>query len=496
MKPAASLPSLRPLLPRLAAGSLWLGAAAVFLLTTTCSPGRGALDEVKASGTLRVATINSPTTYYLGQTGEPTGFEYELVQGLAMRLGVKLELEVVANPREALALVQAGRVHLAAASIGITPGRRQQVRFVRPILNVVPALVYRKGRPRPKHLNDLRGELRVVRGSVQAERLQALKPRYEKLQWQETDTEEIEDLLFDVAEGRLDYTIANSDLIAINQRYYPDIRIAFKFGESTDIAWALPKDDDDSLLDEVDAYLEELSGPPMAQLRDRYFGHIEQVDAFGAMTLATHVETRLPRYRAHFETAAERHQLDWRLLAAIGYQESHWDPAAVSPTGVRGIMQLTQATARFLNVDNRDDPAQSIHGGARYFAQLRNQLPESIAEPDRTWMALAAYNMGMGHLLDVRRLTADLGGNPDRWIDVRKHLPLLSQSKWYPKLRHGYARGRQAMVYVGNVRTYYDMLSWVTGATPPPTGDEAAVDDGSTPAPVRRDPLDINLPVL
>lgn len=477
---------------------LWLGlcAAAVLALLSTCSPQRSALDEIRATGVLRVATINSPTTYYQGPAGEPTGFEYDLVQGLAEELGVRVELEVATNPQQALALVRSGRAHLAAASIGITPSRRELVRFSSPLMEVVPALVYRRGQPHPKHLNDLKGELRLVQGSVHAERLKALAPRFPKLRWEETSEEEVEDLLFNVAEGRLDYTIANSDLIAINQRYYPSLRIAFKMGETTDIAWAFSKFRDDSLPNAVEEYLRGLDKAEFARLKDRYFGHIEQVDTHGAMTLATHVETRLPKYRPHFETAALEHGLDWRLLAAIGYQESHWDPSAISPTGVRGIMQLTNATAAFLNVGNREDPAQSIRGGSRYFARLREQLPESIKEPDRTWMALAAYNIGLGHLYDARRLTEQLGGNPNRWIDVRKRLPLLTQSKWHTRTRHGYARGRQAVIYVGNVRTYYDMLIWVTGGTPLPEEGEESGDAPATEQPKTKDPLDINLPVL
>ena len=477
---------------------LWLGlcAAVVLGLLSTCSPQRSALDEIRATGILRVATINSPTTYYQGQTGEPTGFEYDLVQGLAEELGVRVELEVAANPPQALALVRSGRAHLAAASIGISPSRRELVRFSPPLMQVVPALVYRRGQPRPRHLNDLKGVLRLVEGSVHTERLKALAPRYPNLRWEETSDEEVEDLLFAVAEGRLDYTIANSDLIAINQRYYPSLRVAFKMGEATDIAWAFSKFRDDSLPNAVEAYLKGLDTTEFARLKDRYFGHIEQVDTHGAMTLATHVETRLPKYRPHFEAAAQQLGLDWRLLAAIGYQESHWDPSAISPTGVRGIMQLTNATAAFLNVANREDPAQSISGGSRYFAQLLKQLPEPIKEPDRTWMALAAYNIGLGHLYDARRLTEELGGNPNRWIDVRKRLPLLTQSKWHTRTRHGYARGRQAVIYVGNVRTYYDMLTWVTGGAPlPEDGEEGA--ESTTPAPPeKKDPLDINLPVL
>jgi len=173
-----------------------------------------------------------------------------------------------------------------------------------------------------------------------------------------------------------------------------------------------------------------------------------------------HVKTKLPRYQVQFIRAAEKYDMDWRLLAAIGYQESHWKPGAISPTGVRGIMMLTQITAEQLKVTNRLDPGQSIEGGAKYFRYILNRIPERIDKPDRTWMALAAYNVGFYHLEDARILTSEAGGDPDKWIDVKKHLPLLSRKKWYKKTKYGFARGYEAVKYLENIRIYHDLLVW------------------------------------
>ena len=162
-----------------------------------------------------------------------------------------------------------------------------------------------------------------------------------------------------------------------------------------------------------------------------------------------------------FKQAADKYELDWKLLAAIGYQESHWDPEAVSPTGVKGLMMLTQVTADSMGVDNREDPKQSIPAGARYFKRLHKRL-KSIQEPDRTWFALAAYNVGYGHLLDARRIVRRQGGNPDRWVDIKEALPLLAQRKWFSQVPHGYARGWEPVQYVSNVRNYLGTLNWLT----------------------------------
>src|SRR6056297_212435 len=203
-------------------------------------------------------------------------------------------------------------------------------------------------------------------------------------------------------------------------------------------------------------------GGRLARILERYYGHTDKFDYVGTRAFMRHYERRLPRYREMFEEAADENAIDWRLLAAMGYQESHWRPGAVSPTGVRGIMMLTEATADYLGIEDRVDPESSISGGARFLRRLKQRLPDSIKEPDRTWMSLAAYNVGYGHLMDARRIVEIQGGNPDAWIDVSEALPLLARRKWYSRLMYGYARGWEPALYVENVRTYLDILRWLT----------------------------------
>ena len=194
---------------------------------------------------------------------------------------------------------------------------------------------------------------------------------------------------------------------------------------------------------------------------ERNYGHVEDFDYVGTKIFRRHIEKRLPTYQAFFEKAANKQDVDWRLIAAIGYQESHWNPDAVSPTGVRGIMMLTLKTAKDMKIKNRLDPESSISGGARYFKKTHGRMDKNIAEPDRTWMAMAAYNVGYGHLQDARKITVKLKKNPNLWIDVKQALPLLAKSKWYKQTRYGYARGWEPVRYVENIRSYYDILKWV-----------------------------------
>ncbi|MEA5446349.1 membrane-bound lytic murein transglycosylase MltF [Gammaproteobacteria bacterium AB-CW1] len=439
---------------------IWL-TTGLALLLGTCSLPPSLLEQVQSRGELHVLTRNSPTTYYIDADG-PTGMEFDLAQRFADHLGVDLRITVPDGVNEIFRQLESGEAHLAAAGLSITDRRQERVRFGEPYQEVTQQLVYRFGRSRPRSLDELDGTVAVVAGSSHEETLQQLAEDYPELEWKAIDGVESEELLIRVAERELDYTVADSVELHMNRRYYPELRAAFDLAEPEPLAWAFPKNRDNSLRTAANEFIQRMERRgTLAQLHDRHFGHTERFDYVGTRIFMRHIDNRLPTYRHLFETAADDNSLDWRLLAAIGYQESHWNPRAVSPTGVRGIMMLTQRTASDLGVQNRIDPQESIFGGARYFRQVRDRLPPEIEEPDRSWMALAAYNVGFYHLMDARMLTEQKGANPDRWMDVRDHLPLLSQRQYYTQTRYGYARGREPVIYVDNIRRYYDILSWM-----------------------------------
>lgn len=455
-----------------------LFAIGIALLLGTCSVPPSVLEQVQARGELHVLTRNSPTTYYMGPE-EPTGLEYDLAGLFAEHLGVELKISVPAGLGSLFHELESGSAHLAAAGLSMTEDREARVRFGRPYHEVTQQLVYRFGSPEPRSLSDIDGSLAVVAGSSHEETLKALAADYPELRWEALEGVESEELLIRVAERELDYTIADSVEVQMNRRYYPELRAAFDVADPEPIAWAFPPDRDESLRRAANDFLARLERQgTLAQIRDRHFGHTERFDYVGTRIFMRHIDNRLPSYRHLFEQGAEDNDLDWRLLAAIGYQESHWNPRAVSPTGVRGIMMLTLRTAGDLGVSDRVDPRQSILGGARYFRQVHERMPEQIEEPDRTWMALAAYNVGFYHLMDARIITEQKGANPDRWMDVREHLPLLSQRQYYTQTRYGYARGREPVIYVDNIRRYYDILAWMM---PLESGEEALV-EGEMPA--------------
>ena len=434
-----------------------------FLLLLGCDLHKSQLDRVQSAGELVVLTRNGATTYYQGPFG-PTGLEYDLAKGFAESLGVKLKLKTPDTLSDILNGIQTGKGDIAAAGLTITDGRKRILNFGPAYQHITPQLVYRSGRRRPKSLEDLGGTLEVVAKSSHAEKLRSLQKTYPNLQFQENPDLESEQLLYLVWEQVIDYTVADSNEIAINRRFYPELRVAFNISAPEPLAWAFPPGKDTSLLEKARKYFDDLNrSGKLEQLLDRYYGYVSDFDYVGTRRYMTQIKERLPPFRQWFEEAGELTGEDWRLLAAVGYQESHWNPKAVSPTGVRGLMMLTQNTMQHLGINkSRHDAQASIEGGARYLENIKRKIPKRIKEPDRTWLALAAYNVGWGHLEDARILAQKEGTNPDKWAVVKKYLPRLSQKKWYKKTRYGYARGREPVRYVENVRSYYDILRWIT----------------------------------
>jgi membrane-bound lytic murein transglycosylase F len=432
-------------------------------MLSTCSYPPSLLEQIIGSGELRVVTRNTPVTFYYG-TDEPRGIDYELARGFAEHLGVQLKIYSADQLRQILPDVQGGKAHIGAADLTITGAREQAVDFGPAYQRAEPLVIYRRGKQRPRKVEDLvGGRLEVTAGSAYVSELEEARKRVPALGWREEPAAGAEELIRRVASGEIDYTIVGSNVFALLRQLHPEARAAFELSASKPVGWALPKTHDTSLREAVGAYFAEIQSTGRLQkILDRYYYPSRDFDYVGARAFIRHVDSRLPEYRNFFRRAAFANGIDWRLLAAIAYQESHWNPKAVSPTGVKGIMMLTRLTAAMVGVKDRNDPRESIFGGARYFVRVQKKIPQRISAPDRTWLALAAYNVGYGHLEDARILTQSQGGDPDRWEDVRQRLPLLSEEKWYRRVARGYARGSEPVLYVDNIRRYYELLQWLT----------------------------------
>ncbi|WP_286235304.1 membrane-bound lytic murein transglycosylase MltF [Thalassotalea sediminis] len=422
-------------------------------------PENSGLTKVAKQGYITVGTLYGLTSYYIGAEGE-TGFEYELAKKYADFLGVELKIVASYSLEELFSLLDNGEVDFLAAGLTITDSRLKRYDFAPSYNQISQKLVFKQGNERPRDLDDLTGTLIVTANSSHVENLQDLQKSKSSLSWLETKALDSEEILIRILNDEVDYTIIDSHTLSVSRRYYPEISIGFTIKESAPLAWPVSKSGDDSVLASLIEFFGQIhhNGTLLA-LDDKYFGHVEQFNYVDTRTFIKAVETILPTYRPLFEKYGQ--EIDWRLLAAISYQESHWNPKARSHTGVRGMMMLTLPTAKQMGIKSRIDAEQSIRGGAKYFQQMFERMPERVPHPDRLWFALASYNVGLGHLNDAREITRLQGGDPDRWVDVKQRLPLLKQKQYYKFTRYGYARGDEPVNYVDNIRRYYDTLTWM-----------------------------------
>ena len=425
------------------------------------------IDQIKTLGELRVVTRTGPLAFYRGPDGAPMGPEFELARRFADQLGVKLKITPMRSYSEIYAALTSGTAHLAAAGLKIPLQSIPGVEFGPVYLHVREHLIYRRGALLPGSLAEIgNADLEIAAGSSYAKTLEDARNTLPDLVWVENASTNSQALLDGVADGTIDYTLADSTEFALAHVAHPNLRIAFDFPGSRPLAWAA-SDRDLGFTHEVALYFARLHiDGELAAIVNRYYGRSEDPEVAGEPDFMRHLQSRLPLYKDWFVEAAAQSSQDWRLLAAIGYQESKWNPSAASSSGAKGLMQLTGVTATETKVTNLSDAKQSIFGGARYFRQLYEKIPWHIPQPDRTWFALAAYNIGYGHLEDARVLAQKAGRDPDSWKSVREFLPLLEQERWYTQTENGFARGREPVRYVDNVRGYRDMLEWAWGDGP------------------------------
>ncbi|HBW0082454.1 TPA: membrane-bound lytic murein transglycosylase MltF [Klebsiella pneumoniae] len=407
-----------------------------------------------ARGELRISTINSPMTFAT-MNNKAFGLDYELAKQFADYLGVTLKITVRQNISQLFDDLDDGQADMLAAGLVYNQERVKNYQAGPTYYSVSQQLVYRVGNTRPRTLAALTAEqLTIAPGHVAINDLQTLKAeKYPVLAWRVDEKRGTTALMQAVIDGKLDYTIADSVAVSLFQRVHPELAVALDITDEQPVTWFSARDDDNSLSAAMLDFFNNINEDgTLARLEEKYLGHGNDFDYVDTRTFLRAVENILPEVQPLFEKYAR--EIDWRLLAAIAWQESHWDPQATSPTGVRGMMMLTRNTAQSLGLTDRTDAAQSIDGGMRYLQDMMDKVPDSIPKDERIWFALAAYNMGYAHMLDAMALTRKQKGNPNSWADVKLRLPLLSQKPYYSKLKYGYARGHEAYAYVENIRKY------------------------------------------
>lgn len=434
-------------------------------LTAACSDSTQpqqarSYQEITDSGELIIVTRNAPTTWYIDSDGEPAGYESDLGTRYSDALALSPKFVVKDSISEVFDVLRQGKADVAAAGLTVLPSRQAEFLVGPKYSSVHQVLACHRDGYRPEGYDEMAdADITVVAGSSYVERLRDIKQtNNEQLEWTETNSFSTEELLEKVAGKEIDCTVADSNIVKINRRYFPEIIVSMQLTESQDIALYLPENAN-KLQSKLNKWFSQFDkSSQMKKLNDRYYGYFREFDYVDVSVLKRRMKTRLPRYKKFFKSAAKQYDLPYMTLMAQSYQESHWDNDAVSPTGVKGIMMLTKNTAKAMEVTDRTNPKQSILGGAKYLKKMYQRFKPEIKEQDRLYLALAAYNVGRAHMHDAQSLARQLELSPYDWHDMKQVLPLLSQKKYYKKLKYGYARGTEPVRYVQRIREYQHIL--------------------------------------
>lgn len=414
-------------------------------------------DKILKADEITVITRNDAHCYYMYR-GQPMGFEYDLAKAFADFLGAKLKVKIVENWDGMISALMDGSGALIAANLTITPKRQNKVAFSDGYMTIQQYIIVHRNNLSIKRAEDLAGKtIHVRKGTSYEERLEALKKEEIDLRIKPIEDLTTEELIRQVAEKNIEITIANSNVALLNRRYYPDAIVAAPVTEKEDLCWAV-NPNAYKFLDRINLFFKTIKkNGKLEEIYNRYYTDIDDFDYFDLRTYHRRLKTRLPKYSRIIKESATIHNLDWRLIAAQMYQESHFDPRAKSYAGAHGLMQLTYPIARSLGVEDILNPTQNINAGVQHLKKLFDFFDKANGL-DRLYIALAAYNIGQGHIQDARNLAIKMNLDPNKWSSLSKTLPLLTYRKYNTNALYGYCRGKEPIKYVKQIMIYYDIL--------------------------------------
>lgn len=406
---------------------------------------------------LVVLVRNNPISYYEDRFETTAGFEHDSIQSFARKKDVQVRFIVKETKEELLEDLRLGRAHMAMG-VFIAQDLEKQFLLGPPILSLNFQLFCPRDY-RPLKLKQLSGKkISLVVEDEAGSEVKSLRESFPEVEWQLESELSVRDIIEKVNQKKVNCVVADSLIWRMNQPEFAKLkRMKESFGDR-EIVWVMGARQKKLRKDLLEWHKNFFQSHQRSSLFKQYFSVNAEYDNYDTEVFLKRISSRLEPLKKYFKVAADQFGFDWRFLAAVAYQESHWNKNAVSPTGVRGIMMLIKKTAEELGVDNRLDPEQSIFGGAKYLRQMIERMPYFMSEEDRLWFGLASYNLGYYHVVDARKLAIDQKLNPNRWQDVKSILPFLSQSRYYRKLRHGFARGQEAVTYVRRIRRYYNLL--------------------------------------
>ena len=419
------------------------------------------VERIKKSGVLRLITNNSINSYHY-YAGKPTGFEYDLSKAFADFLDVDLNV-ITPGWNNMFTYLDDGKGDFIAAGLAITRDRLEKVNFSIPYMTIQQHIIHHNLVFGPKNIQDLTFRtIHVRRGTSYHSRLEEIKQSGVEVSYILYDNIPTEEFIRQVHDREIKFTVADNHIAYLNQRYYPDIRIGIPLQEKESLAWAVRKNDTQMLEQINKFFLFANETGLLKKLSEKYYTGNQPSDPFDLKKFHKRIKTRLPKFKKTIMEESSKYGLDWKLIAAVVYQESHFNPKARSFTNVRGLMQVTTRTAEEMGIANRLNPDQSIRAGIRYLDKMKKRFEHFDDEYEEMLFALASYNVGYGHVLDAMQLAKGKGLDETKWQHIKTTLPLLSKSKYYKKTKYGYARGWEPVQYVERILTYYDILKQKT----------------------------------
>ena len=427
------------------------------------------LNEIKDRGRLVAIVDNSSTSYFIYK-GQPMGYEYELLNLLADDLGVELEIVITSDLEEAFNKLNKGEGDIIAHNLTVTKERQEILDFTLHHNEVKQVLVQRKPRNWQnlklhqieekliRNPLDLGGKKILVRkASAYYSRLQHLSEEIgEDIEVvEDLGDVETEEMIRKVAEGEIEFTVADEDVAHLNAAYYPNVDVKTEISFPQKVAWGVRKSSPE-LLKVVNEWISRMrKTTDYYVIYNKYFKNRSGMRKFANSTYSSINGNQISPYDKHIKEAASKLDWDWRLLAAVVYQESKFNPEAESWMGAAGLMQLMPETAEIFGAEDPQDPRQNILAGANYLKWLDDFWADEIPNPEeRIKFVLASYNVGQGHVLDARKLASKFNKDPGVWEgSVETYLGLKANPKYYtdPVVKLGYCRGSEPVRYVKSI---------------------------------------------
>jgi len=405
-------------------------------------------------GVIVVGIRTGPSSYYEVKT-EKIGFTYDVLQELSRFMNLDLKVVALDNAESALQMLNERKIDILA-DMGILDNVNLNYSHTHADYYLVYNSDYLK---KPKDRQSIKKHsINIIDSPKIIKQLNQFfnKSNIDLVIMNEKNIDEILHLLI---EGKIKYTVLSSDELTFYKVDFPEIDIAYKIASDIKYNWALPNNTSHHLPNELSNFFTDmLKKNKLKYIKQNNLNADTKHSFVGSKNFIKDLANIFPLYEFYFKSYSKKYNHDWRLLASVGYQESRWNKDAVSYTGVKGIMMLTKNTSIDMKIRDRTDPKESIYGGAKYLRKMIDKIPEQINEEDKIWYAVAAYNIGFGHVIDAIDMAKMDGQIISDWKSLKPYLLKLSQSKYYKKTKYGYARGWETVKYVQNIRQYYDIL--------------------------------------